>query len=154
MRIRAQSIWRSTAQIPSIDDEGNLVLRVGHDEVRFEKPVVYQQTDGHAAGRHSVDGRYRLTADSKVTFQLGAYDKSRSLVIDPVLVYSTYLEGTSSDGAYRVFVDSSGSAYVTGGVEPVISPLRPALSRQHSVVSAQAAPKNPSFNAATHSSLR
>ena len=101
---------------PSIDEKGDLVLRIGHDEVRLEKPVVYQQTDAHP-GRQFVDGRYRLTEDGNVTFRLGSYDKSRSLVIDPVLVYSTYLEGDSNDGSYRVFVDSSGSAYVTGGTE-------------------------------------
>jgi len=106
---------------PSIDDKGDLVLRIGHDEVRLERPVVYQQTDGHA-GRQFVDGRYRLTADRQVTFRLGSYDKSRSLVVDPVLVYSTYLQGNLSDGAYRVFVDSSGSAYVTGGTESLNFP--------------------------------
>ena len=101
---------------PAIDNNGDLVLRAGHDEVRLEKPVVYQQRDGHA-GSQLVDARYRLTAGGEVTFQLGSYDKSRSLVIDPVLVYSTYLGGTSSDGAYRVFADASGNAYVTGGVD-------------------------------------
>ena len=110
---------------PTINDKGDLVLRLGHDEVRFEKPVVYQQTDKHVVSRHYVDGRYRLTADGKVTFQLGNYDKSKPLVIDPVLVYSTYLQGNLSDGAYRVFVDSSGSAYVSGGTESLNFPTTP-----------------------------
>jgi len=70
-----------------------------------------------------MEGRYRLTADGEVTFQIGSYDKSRSLIIDPVLVYSTYLQGNLSDGAYRAFVDSSGSAYVTGVRNRSISPL-------------------------------
>src|SRR5579872_1850451 len=96
-----------------ISDKGDLVLRVGHDEVRMEKPVVYQQDK--RAGRQFIDARYRLTEDGKVTFQLGSYEKSKALIIDPVLVYSTYLEGSIDDGSYRVFVDSTGSAYITGG---------------------------------------
>jgi Beta-propeller repeat/Abnormal spindle-like microcephaly-assoc'd, ASPM-SPD-2-Hydin len=108
----------------AIDNKGDLVLRMGHDEVRLEKPVVYQQTEAHA-GRQFVEGRYRLTADGEVTFQLGGYDKSRSLIIDPVLVYSTFLQGNLSDGSYRVFVDSSGSAYVTGGTESLNFPTTP-----------------------------
>ena len=109
---------------PAIDNKGDLVLRIGQDEVRLEKPVVYQPTNGRA-GRQLVDGRYRLTADGEVTFQIGAYDKSRSLIIDPVLVYSTYLEGNSNDGSYRLFVDSTGSAYVTGGTESTSFPTTP-----------------------------
>src|ERR1039458_3549771 len=74
--------------------------------------------DGHGVdSRRYIDGRFRVTADDEVSFQLGSYDHRRSLVIDPVLTYSTYLGGGSSDGAYGVFVDSSGNAYVTGGAD-------------------------------------
>ena len=105
--------------LPAIDGQGDLVLRMGQgDEVRFEKPVVYQETDGHTGGsRRYLDGRFRIAADREVSFQLGSYDKRRPLVIDPVLIYSTYLGGSSSDGAYGLFVDSTGNAYVTGGAD-------------------------------------
>ena len=105
--------------VPAIDGTGDLVLRIGQaDEVRFEKPVVYQEMDGHGVdSRRYIDGRFRVTADDEVSFQLGSYDHRRSLVIDPVLTYSTYLGGGSSDGAYGVFVDSSDNAYVTGGAD-------------------------------------
>ena len=43
------------------------------------------------------------------------YDASRDLVIDPVLVYSTYLGGAAGwDGAEGIAVDGSGAAYVAG----------------------------------------
>jgi hypothetical protein len=45
---------------------------------------------------------------------VAAYDKSRPLIIDPVLSYSTYLGGSDSDFAQRVALDSAGNAYVMG----------------------------------------
>jgi hypothetical protein len=101
--------------IPAIDSDGDLVLKVGQDEIRFRKPVVYQEAEGHSDSRRYVDAQYRVTADRRASFQIGTYDKSRALVIDPILVYSTFLGGSSSDGAYGIAVDAAGNAYVTGG---------------------------------------
>ena len=64
--------------------------------------------------RKSVDGRYVLLADNRVGFEVGAYDKTLPLIIDPVLTYGTYLGGTNEDRAYAVAADSSGNAYVAG----------------------------------------
>ncbi len=51
---------------------------------------------------------------TQISFRLGPYDRSRPLVIDPVLVYSTYLGGTFPDDAFAVAVDGLGNAYVAG----------------------------------------
>jgi hypothetical protein len=109
--------------VPVIDDHGDLVLKVGQDEVRLRKPVVYQETGEHSGGRRYVDGQYRLTADGQATFLLGSYEKRRALVIDPILTYSTFLGGSSSDGAYGIFVDAAGNAYVTGGTTSADFPV-------------------------------
>ena len=53
-------------------------------------------------------------ADGSVHFELGAYESTLPLVIDPSLVYSTYLGGSSRDEAYRMAVDDTGSLYVVG----------------------------------------
>ena len=52
-------------------------------------------------------------------FAIGAYDHSRSLVVDPGLVYSTYLggdgfQGQGNDFGHSVAADDAGNAYVTG----------------------------------------
>ena len=59
-----------------------------------------------------------------------AYDKTRPLIIDPVLSGSTYLGRTGDEVPDRIAVDSNGSAYVTGYTSstdsPVMSPLQQA----------------------------
>ncbi|MGB7923740.1 MAG: SBBP repeat-containing protein, partial [Pyrinomonadaceae bacterium] len=95
-----------------VSKEGDLVLGVGEGrEVRQLKPVIYQVMDG---ARQEVAGSYVLTGKDEVGFEIGSYDRTRPLVIDPVLVYSTYLGGNSFDQAYGIAVDSSGNAYVAG----------------------------------------
>jgi hypothetical protein len=55
-----------------------------------------------------------LTSKVEVGFEIAAYDRSRPLIIDPVLAYSTYLGGSSLEVGYGIAVDASGSAYVAG----------------------------------------
>jgi hypothetical protein len=109
-----------------IDANGDLVIPAGEDEVRLHKPVVYQAAEG--AARHFVDGHYVLRGDNRVSFGVASYDPGKTLVIDPVLVYSTYLGGSGFDDGQGIAVDSAGSAYITGDTEstnfPTASPLQ------------------------------
>ena len=100
-----------------IDRDGDLVIPANGSEIRFHKPSVYQLDTGLSLGtRHSslVQGRFVLDAKNRVHFALGQYDHARTLVIDPSLIYSTYLGGSVEDLANGVAADSSGNAYVTG----------------------------------------
>ena len=91
------------AEIPEINDGGELVLRTPNGELRQRPPIVYQHVDGV---RTSVEGRYVARDDGLIGFEVGAYDASSTLVIDPVLIYSTYLGGPSTDFAQGIAVDS------------------------------------------------
>jgi Abnormal spindle-like microcephaly-assoc'd, ASPM-SPD-2-Hydin/Beta-propeller repeat len=95
-----------------IAPNGDLVVPTYGGDVRFRKPVVYQ-TDERSA-RHSIDGHWLLKGGSQVGFEVAAYDRRKSLVIDPVLSYSTYLGGSREDSGYNLTTDSSGNAYVVG----------------------------------------
>jgi Beta-propeller repeat len=69
-----------------------------------------------------LDGNYVLHAGNRVGFQVAAYDRTRPLIIDPVLSYSTYLGGSGFDYAYAVAVDGSGNAYLAGKADSLDFP--------------------------------
>ncbi len=96
-----------------LDPKGNLEIALTDGKVVFERPVIYQDGDG---GRRTVSGDFRLLDHSTMGFRLGAYDRSRPLIIDPVLSYSTFVDGGTITA---VAVDTAGNAYVTGAGEQI-----------------------------------
>jgi hypothetical protein len=134
-----------------IDSNGDLVVRVeGEDEVRFHKPVAYQEQESGVRSqrseaqsearnskfenrqstienRQSVEAGFVLDAQNRVHFALGPYDHTRPLVVDPVLVYSTCLGGGGEDVAYGIAVDGQGNVYVAGSTTSPNFPTENAL---------------------------
>lgn len=92
-------------------DRGDLIISTPAGSLRERAPTAYQ--DG-PNGRRSVASSFVLGPDSTVGFNVSAYDHSRSLTIDPVVDYSTYLGGSSADEAQSVATDSTGNTYVSG----------------------------------------
>ena len=103
-----------------LDADGNLIVSIAGGEVIEHKPVIYQDIDGM---RRRVAGGYELRKDHTVGFELADYDDHRSLTIDPSLVYSTYLGGSSDDFGRGIAVDSSGNAYLTGNTASINFPV-------------------------------
>ena len=95
----------------TVDAEGNLVLGTSGGEVRLLAPRIYQDVDGR---RREIAGQWNLKGRNSAGFQLAAYDHSRPLVIDPVLVYSSFLGGSQKNSLSRIAIDSAGNAYVAG----------------------------------------
>jgi Beta-propeller repeat len=108
-----------------VDSRGDLSLQVGVGPVlQMEKPRVYQDS---AEGRQEISSSYVLD-NNRVSFQIGNYDSSRPLMIDPVLVYSTHFGGSDDDAGYAIAVNAAGDAYITGDTNsssfPLAQPLR------------------------------
>ena len=100
-----------------LDSQGQLWVSTPAGGFEDEKPMAYQGTEGN---RQDVAAAYVLEgktgAEGQVYgFRLGAFDPSRLLVIDPVmLVYAGYIGGTADDRGQGIAVDAAGNAYVTG----------------------------------------
>ena len=111
-----------------LDDSGDLLIETPVGEIRQRKPIIYQETGG---AKQPIDGGYVIRGEREVGFEFGDYDTSRTLVIDPVFVYSTSIGGLYNDNANAVAVDAAGNAYVTGMTTstdfPTVNPFQPNL---------------------------
>jgi hypothetical protein len=101
---------------------GDLLLKTNAGTIRQHKPFVYQNIDGERreiASSYAIQNSKFKIQNSKiddfvVSFNLAAYDKSKELVIDPILAYGSYLGGNAFDEGRSVAVDAQGNAYVVG----------------------------------------
>ncbi len=110
------------AKALAIDNIGNLAMDSDAGKVTLLKPSIYQMVDGQ---KRPVGGGYVLRPNHSVGVELGAYDPTKLLVVDPVLVYSSYLGGSGWDAAVSTTLDASGNAYIGGFT---ISPDFPSTS--------------------------
>lgn len=108
---------------------GSLILEAHGGSLLFAAPSVYQEIDGR---RQPVEGRFALRAENRVGFEVGPYDHSRELIIDPILTYSTYFGGSGNDTFPYVTVDILGNVYLTGSTTssglPVLGAYQPNLN--------------------------
>lgn len=108
-----------------LTEDGSVLIRTAAGNLTDSAPICYQEIDD---SRVEVEVQYRLIRDQRIGFDIGKYDRRYPLVIDPALVYSTYLGGSSSDWYSDwdngITVDSSGNAYVTGHTESTDFPTK------------------------------
>ena len=72
-------------------------------------------------------GRYRLLGRNQVGFEIAAYDRKEPLVIDPALIYSSYLGGGGNDRGFGITLDPSGNIYLVGDTASANFPLAAAV---------------------------
>jgi uncharacterized repeat protein (TIGR01451 family) len=99
----------SGAQKLKVQD-GALIITGRGGDLRFEAPHIYQQIAGR---EQAVAGSFVLRGAHRAGFTVGPYDRSRELVIDPQLVYTTYFGGAGNELATSVAVLSP-YIYITG----------------------------------------
>ncbi len=97
-----------------INADGDLIVSLDSGQVQLHKPVVYQK-EKFESRRQVVKGQYVLDAENHIRFELGPYDRTRPLVIDPTLAYATYVGGTGGDTGFAIAVNSTTfDAYIAG----------------------------------------
>lgn len=96
-----------------VDSKGDLIVQTAGQQVVLHKPDIYQEVDG---ARQRISGGYLVGDDDHVGFSVGAYDRAKALVIDPMIV------SLGSLGGSAIALDSSGNIYLTGAVTSAATP--------------------------------
>ncbi|MEE8574589.1 MAG: SBBP repeat-containing protein, partial [Thermodesulfobacteriota bacterium] len=103
-----------------LSEEGELQIGLKEALLVQKKPFIYQNIDGKKV---EVEGKFIIEDDTTYGFKVASYDKTKELVIDPTLDYSTYLGGAGNPNYGRdIAVDSLGNAYVIGYTKAVAFP--------------------------------
>jgi hypothetical protein len=103
-----------------LDPDGNLILEAGASELHFQSPHVYQESNG---SRLPLHGEYVLSSPTRIGFHVANFDSGKQLVIDPTLVYSSYLGGSGDDRPTGIAVDGNGNVYVAGYTDSTDFPV-------------------------------
>ena len=143
------------AEKMDIDPAGDLILQTAAGDLRMLKPVTYQQIAGvitEIPSRYILTSRSDLKSEISrlpasatladlwgenlrseisdsytVGFEVGDYDRNIPLVIDPVIMYSTYLGGSGEDLANSITTDAAGNAYIIGFTDSANFPVAGAM---------------------------
>jgi len=118
---KIQMAYRGVKSL-EIANDGSLLVHTALGDLRETNPRIYQDVHG---ARVRVAGHFRLTGKAKFAFDVESYNPTYALVIDPTLLYSTFLGGSvgygcgpfscaTGESAQAIAVDAAGNAYVTG----------------------------------------
>ncbi len=117
----------------TIDPDGAISLPLDGRSIRFSPPHAYQETrpatGAAGAGKQTVPCRFRRLGPDEVGFEVGTYDPTRPLVIDPVLEYATFLGGGGREAILDLALDAFGGTYLTGWTTSPDFPIGPTGSR-------------------------
>lgn len=95
--------------------EGNLRISTSVRDIVETKPYVYQNIDGR---EQAIDANWKVEkmkgGDWIVKVVIGDYDPNRELIIDPVLIFSTYTGSYADNWGTTAAYDSQKNAYTAG----------------------------------------
>ena len=94
-----------------VNESGELEVETEQGPVRFSKPIAFQE-DGR--NKEFVEVAYAVRG-SEYGFKVGDYERTRELVIDPILA-ATLLGGSHSDSIRAMVLDGAGNVYVAGEI--------------------------------------
>lgn len=92
------------------ENKGNLELKTSLGNALEMAPVAFSETENG----QSIPCRYSLKK-GYITFDFPeGYDKNKELIIDPILIFSTFTGATSDNWGFTATYDSDGNAYAGG----------------------------------------
>ena len=130
-----------------VTKDGDLFIETGGSGIQEKNPVAYQLEGNH---RREIRCDYEVVSDRSFGFTVYEdYNPALPLVIDPVMVYSTYLGGTGYDEGMSMTVDESGNTYITGYTKsldfPTKNPYDASLTGSSDVFVTKLSPTLPSL---------
>lgn len=105
----------------AITTGGELQVGPPNQLLRLLRPVIYQAGE---SGREMVGGEYVVAPDALVEISLAGYDRTRQLVIDPLIQFSSLLGGAGQETPYAMTIDQVGNIYIAGQTSSTNFPIR------------------------------
>ena len=99
--------------------KGELIIKTQVGIIKEYAPFTFQN---QANARKKIQSEFILL-DNTISFQIGTYDNSKELIIDPELVFSTYTGALSDNWAHTSTFDSKGNLYAGGTIFGVNYPV-------------------------------
>jgi hypothetical protein len=101
-----------------LNADGQLEIHTPAGALNDGKPYSFQEREGKQV---EVRTAYSVGKDEKSEattygFQIGDYDKSQPLFIDPVFIFSGFVGGSADETAFSIGLDPAGNIYVAGEV--------------------------------------
>ena len=88
-------------------EDGNLFVLTSVNEMIEQKPYAYQVVNGR---EKEIKCQYILR-DNKLSFEVGKYDDTKPLIIDPELIFASYIGSIPDNFGYTATYDSKGFLY-------------------------------------------
>ncbi len=115
------------AESLDVSDAGDLVVSSPAGTLTERCPLFYQRSELNGT-INSLGGAFNILSRDSFSFQLDAeHDNRGTLIIDPVLSFSTFLGGDGSEYAWSIDIDDDDNIYITGNTFSRDYPLEEAL---------------------------
>ena len=109
--------YLNAQNISLIDNNTKLKIQTIAGNIEEGNIYTYQKDS------NEIKSKYVINKDSIISFEINIYDKTQSLIIDP-LVWATYYGGSGGDFISSICVDSHDNIYITGSSGTTDFPLQ------------------------------
>ncbi len=100
---------------------GDALFKTAIASITEKAPIVYQQ---HSFKRKHISSGYYVK-NGRLQFNIGRYDRSKELIIDPELIFSTFSGSPADNFGYTATYDEAGNGYSGGTVFAAKFPVTP-----------------------------